>query len=94
MNTMERITITLTPEMAQTVRGAVEAGEYACAAPRAGSSTTPCASTWSARTCGSIVMKKRGRPLAELDARQLVDGDEVLAWIDSWGSENEREPPR
>ena len=32
--------------------------------------------------------------LAELDAGQLVDGDEVLAWIDSWGSENEREPPR
>ncbi len=29
MNTMERITITLTPEMAQTLRGAVEAGEYA-----------------------------------------------------------------
>ena len=29
MNTMERITITLTPEIAQAVRGAVEAGEYA-----------------------------------------------------------------
>ena len=29
MNTMERITITLTPEMAQAVRGAVETGEYA-----------------------------------------------------------------
>ena len=29
MNTIERITITLTLEMAQTVRGAVEAGEYA-----------------------------------------------------------------
>jgi antitoxin ParD1/3/4 len=29
MNTMERITITLTPEIAQSVRGAVEAGEYA-----------------------------------------------------------------
>ena len=29
MNTMERITITLTPEMAQAVRDAVEAGEYA-----------------------------------------------------------------
>jgi antitoxin ParD1/3/4 len=28
MNTMERIIITLTPEMAQTLRGAVEAGEY------------------------------------------------------------------
>jgi len=32
--------------------------------------------------------------LAELDEGQLVDGDDVLAWIDSWGSENEREPPR
>ena len=32
--------------------------------------------------------------LAELDAGQVVDGDEVLAWIDSWGSKNEREPPR
>ena len=31
--------------------------------------------------------------MAELDAGQVVDGDEVLAWIDSWGSENEREPP-
>jgi len=29
MNAMERITITLTPEMAQAVRCAVEAGEYA-----------------------------------------------------------------
>lgn len=29
MNTMEHITITLSPEMVQTVRGAVEAGEYA-----------------------------------------------------------------
>jgi predicted transcriptional regulator len=32
--------------------------------------------------------------LAELDAGQVVDGDEVLDWIDSWGSKNEREPPR
>jgi predicted transcriptional regulator len=32
--------------------------------------------------------------LAELDAGQVVDGDEVLAWIDSWGSERELEPPR
>jgi len=24
--------------------------------------------------------------LAELDAGQLVDGEEVLAWINSWGS--------
>jgi predicted transcriptional regulator len=32
--------------------------------------------------------------LAELDAGQLVDGEDVLAWIDSCGSKNEREPPR
>jgi predicted transcriptional regulator len=32
--------------------------------------------------------------LAELEAGQVVDGDEVLAWIDSWGSDEEREPPR
>ena len=32
--------------------------------------------------------------LTDLDAGQVVDGDQVLAWIDSWGSENEREPPR
>ncbi|MEE4277814.1 MAG: type II toxin-antitoxin system ParD family antitoxin [Halieaceae bacterium] len=29
VNTMERITITLTPDLAQTLRGAVDAGEYA-----------------------------------------------------------------
>ena len=25
--------------------------------------------------------------LTDLDAGQVVDGDQVLAWIDSWGSE-------
>ena len=38
--------------------------------------------------------KETREALAELDAGQVFDGDEVLAWIDSWGSENEREPPR
>jgi predicted transcriptional regulator len=32
--------------------------------------------------------------LAELEAGSLVDGDDVLAWLDSWGSDNELEPPR
>jgi predicted transcriptional regulator len=32
--------------------------------------------------------------LAELDAGQGIDADEVLAWIDSWDCGNEREPPR
>lgn len=32
--------------------------------------------------------------LAELEAGSLVDGDDVVAWLDSWGSDNELEPPR
>lgn len=32
--------------------------------------------------------------LAELDAGELIDGDEALAWLDSWGTDNERERPR
>lgn len=32
--------------------------------------------------------------LAELEAGELVDGDEVLAWLDGWGTDLEREPPR
>jgi predicted transcriptional regulator len=32
--------------------------------------------------------------LVELEAGSLVDGDDVVAWLDSWGSDNELEPPR
>ena len=32
--------------------------------------------------------------LAELDTGELVDGDDVLAWVESWGTDYEREPPR
>ena len=32
--------------------------------------------------------------LAELDAGELIDGDAVLTWLDSWGTDHEREPPR
>ncbi|MGB3620858.1 MAG: ribbon-helix-helix protein, CopG family [Ketobacter sp.] len=31
--------------------------------------------------------------LAQAEAGQLIDGDEVMDWIDSWGSEDEKEPP-
>ena len=31
--------------------------------------------------------------LAEVDGGQVIEGDEVLAWIDGWGSDNEQEPP-
>lgn len=32
--------------------------------------------------------------LAELEAGELIDGEEVLAWLDSWGTDHERQPPR
>lgn len=32
--------------------------------------------------------------LSEVEAGDLIDGEEVLAWLDSWGTEQEREPPR
>jgi len=32
--------------------------------------------------------------LGEVDAGDLVEGDEVLAWLDRWGTPDEREMPR
>jgi len=31
--------------------------------------------------------------LAQVESGQLVDGDEVMEWIASWGSINEKRPP-
>lgn len=31
--------------------------------------------------------------LDQLDAGQVIDGDEVLKWISSWGNENEKPIP-
>ena len=28
-----------------------------------------------------------------VDAGRIIDGDQVLAWIESWGSESELPPP-
>jgi hypothetical protein len=40
------------------------------------------------------LFRYQAHALDELDAGQVVDDDEVFARIDSWGSENERKPPR
>jgi predicted transcriptional regulator len=32
--------------------------------------------------------------LAEVDKWQLIEGDEVLDWLDSWGTEDEKAPPK
>ena len=34
------------------------------------------------------------RGLADADAGRLLDGDEVLTWIESWGTPHELPPPR
>lgn len=31
--------------------------------------------------------------LAEIDSDDVVDGDEVMAWIDSWGTDDEKSAP-
>lgn len=31
--------------------------------------------------------------LSDLETGALIEGDEVLAWLDSWGTAGEREPP-
>jgi predicted transcriptional regulator len=32
--------------------------------------------------------------LADVEAGRVIDGDKVMAWIESWGSDNELPPPR
>jgi len=39
-------------------------------------------------------LEETRQALAELDAGDLVEGDEVLAWLDSWGTPDEREAQR
>jgi predicted transcriptional regulator len=31
--------------------------------------------------------------LAEIEASELISGDKVLDWLDSWGDENEKPSP-
>ncbi len=32
--------------------------------------------------------------LADVEAGRVIDGDQVLAWIESWGSDSELPPPK
>ncbi len=32
--------------------------------------------------------------LSEIESGNVVDGDEVMAWIESWGSDNEKSAPQ
>ena len=31
--------------------------------------------------------------LADVEAGRLIEGDEMIEWMESWGTDNEREPP-
>ena len=32
--------------------------------------------------------------LSDIESGKVIDGDEVMAWIESWGSENEKSAPQ
>jgi|GEM_PF-659836 len=31
--------------------------------------------------------------MADIEAGRVIDGEKVMEWIESWGTENEKEPP-
>ena len=34
------------------------------------------------------------RAMADVAKGDVVDGDDVMAWLESWGRDNEKEPPK
>ena len=39
-------------------------------------------------------IERSRKALEQVEAGQVVDGDEVMAWIESWGSDKESSPPK
>ena len=39
-------------------------------------------------------LERTRKALDQVEAGQVVDGDEVMAWIASWGTEKESRPPK
>jgi len=39
-------------------------------------------------------LERTRKALDQVEAGQVVDGDEVMAWIASWGSDKESNPPQ
>ncbi len=39
-------------------------------------------------------LERSRKALDQVEAGQVVDGDEVMAWIASWGSDKELSPPK
>jgi predicted transcriptional regulator len=39
-------------------------------------------------------IERTRKALDQVEAGQVVDGDEVMAWIASWGTDKETQPPK
>ena len=39
------------------------------------------------------LLEETRQALSQVEAGQVVDGDAVLEWIESWGTSNEKTPP-
>jgi len=40
------------------------------------------------------MLKETREAMKDVEAGRLLDGGEVMAWVESWGSDNELEPPK
>lgn len=40
------------------------------------------------------MLEETQEALADVKAGRIVDGDAVMEWLDSWGTEEERTPPK
>ena len=54
----------------------------------------PESATWRDVAYQAAVRAEAEEGRADIAAGRVVDGDEVLRWIDSWGTDNELEAPR
>lgn len=54
----------------------------------------PADATWEDVMVQARVRRSVEEGLTEADAGKLVDGNEVLRWLKSWGTEQELKPPR
>jgi predicted transcriptional regulator len=40
------------------------------------------------------MLRETQEGLADIDAGRVVDGEAVMAWLESWGTDHELEPPK
>ena len=50
--------------------------------------------TWRDVACQAATRAEAEEGLADIEAGRVVDGDQVLRWIDSWGTAQECDAPQ